>query len=193
MEKDEKNYDPPQQDETKRNKMKRHLTLTCFVILIACSGPSTKKAIATIEPKSGSSVSGTIVFSEERGAVKINANISGLGEGPVAIHLHAIGDCYSGDGKSAGGHWNPTNENHGKWGTAPFHSGDIGNININQSGKGKLTIIDRFDRWSIGGDLETNIIGKSIIIHAGVDDMASQPSGAAGIRIGCAIVKKTDG
>ena len=173
--------------------MKRHRILTCIVILGACSGPSTKKAIATIESKNGSSVSGIIVFSEEKGVVKINVNISGLGEGPVAIHLHAIGDCHSGDGKSAGGHWNPTNENHGKWGTPPFHSGDIGNININQSGTGKLTTIDRFGRWSIGGHLETNIIGKSIIIHAGADDMASQPSGAAGIRIGCAIVKKTDG
>jgi len=173
--------------------MKRYPILICIVILVACSGPSTKKAIATIESKSGSNVSGTIVFSEEKGMVKINANISGLGEGPVAIHLHATGDCYSDDGKSAGGHWNPTNENHGKWGTAPFHSGDIGNININQSGKGKLTTIDRFGRWSIGGHLETNIIGKSIIIHAGVDDMASQPAGAAGIRIGCGVVKKTDG
>jgi len=173
--------------------MKRPLILICIVILAACSGPSTKKAIATIESKNGSSVSGIIIFSEEKGVVKINVNISGLGEGPVAIHLHAIGDCHSGDGKSAGGHWNPTNENHGKWGTPPFHSGDIGNININQSGKGNLTTIDSFGRWSIGGHLETNIIGKSIIIHAGADDMASQPSGAAGIRIGCGIVKKTDG
>ena len=173
--------------------MKRHLILTCIAILVACSGSNTKKAIATVEPKNGSSVSGAIVFFEERGVVKIKADISGFGEGPVAIHLHAIGDCGSEDGKSAGGHWNPTNENHGKWGTPPFHSGDIGNININQSGKGNLTTIDSFGRWSIGGHLETNIIGKSIIIHAGADDMASQPSGAAGIRIGCAIVKKTDG
>ena len=116
--------------------MKKHLILTCIAILVACSGSNTKKARATIEAKNGSSVFGTIVFFEEKGAVKIKADLSGLGEGPAAIHIHAIGDCGSVDGKSAGGHWNPTNENHGKWGTPPFHSGDIGNIQIDRNGNG---------------------------------------------------------
>ena len=190
MEKDEKSHNPPQQGETESNKMKRHQLLTCIAILVACSGSNTKKAIATIEPKNGSSVSGAIVFFEEKGAVKIKANISGLGEGPVAIHLHAIGDCGSDDGKSAGGHWNPTNENHGKWGKPPFHSGDIGNIQIDGNGNGKLTLVDQYGRWSIGGSPKTNVIGKAIVVHVGEDDMSSQPSGDAGARIGCGVINK---
>jgi Cu/Zn superoxide dismutase len=93
LEKDKKSHNRPQQGKTESNKMKRHLILTCIAILVACSGPNTKKAIATVEPKNGSSVFGTIVFFEEKGVVKIKADISGLGEGPVAIHLHGIGDC----------------------------------------------------------------------------------------------------
>ncbi|MBC8344821.1 MAG: superoxide dismutase family protein [Candidatus Marinimicrobia bacterium] len=170
--------------------MKIQLILLCTFVFVACSTSSAKKAIASIESKNGSSASGTIVFSEEKGAVKIKATISGLGEGPVAIHLHSVGDCSSDDGKSAGGHWNPTKEDHGEWGKAPFHSGDIGNINVDPNGIGKLTLVDQHGRWSIGGTTETDIIGKSIIIHAGMDDMASQPSGAAGMRIGCAVIKK---
>ena len=192
MEKDEKNQDRPQEDDRESNKMKRHLILTGIALLVACFGPNTKKGIATIEAKNGSSVFGTIVFFEERGVVKIKADISGLGEGPVAIHLHAIGDCGSVDGKSAGGHWNPTNENHGKWGTSPFHSGDIGNIQIDENGKGKLTIVDQYGRWSIGGSPNTNVIGKAIVVHVGEDDMSSQPSGAAGARIGCGVIKRKD-
>ena len=30
-----------------------------------------------------------------------------------------------------------------------------------------------------------NILGKAIIVHQGIDDFISQPSGAAGSRISC--------
>ena len=89
------------------------------------------------------------------------------------------------DGSSAGGHWNPTDDEHGKWGTPPFHSGDIGNLIINDDGVGKLVLKDRFKRWSITNPGENNILGRAIIVHAGSDDMQSQPSGAAGKRIAC--------
>ena len=42
------------------------------------------------------------------------------------------------------------------------------------------------DQWCINcNDDNKDLIGKSIIIHNGADDYVSQPSGAAGIRIGC--------
>ena len=41
----------------------------------------------------------------------------------------------------------------------------------------------------LGPDETKNIIGKSVVIHDGVDDFTSQPSGAAGTRVGCGTIK----
>ena len=112
-------------------------------------------------------------------------------DSPAAVHLHGVGDCSADDATSSGGHWNPTEENHGKWGEPPFHSGDIGNIKVDDSGKGRLTLIDQHNRWSIGGPPETNVIGRAVVVHQGKDDMTSQPSGAAGKRTGCGPVIAT--
>ena len=164
--------------------------LVCTIFLLTACGNNEKKAIATIEAKSGSTVSGTVTFIEKDGIVVMKAALSGLSQGNHAIHIHAIGDCSAPDGKSAGGHWNPTNENHGKWMEAPFHIGDIGNLVVGADGTG--TIERETNLWSIGGkEANKNVVGHAIIIHEGPDDFSSQPSGAAGPRIGCGeIVRK---
>jgi len=141
-------------------------------------------AVADIIAKNNSGVSGTVAFTETDGRVFMTATISGLTPGNHGIHIHAIGDCSAEDGSSAGGHWNPTNVDHGKWGTAPFHKGDIGNIVADSNGSGTISL--ETDLWCINCEDETkNIIGNSIVIHEGSDDFTSQPSGDAGIRIGC--------
>lgn len=145
-----------------------------------------KKVTMALAPKSDSNVSGNVVFTEEDGSVSMTAVISGLEAGEHAIHIHASSDCSSPDGKSAGGHWNPTAQQHGKWGDdAGYHKGDIGNFIADESGNG--TISFSTDEWCIGCDDETkNILGKGVIVHAGADDFTSQPSGAAGARVSCA-------
>ena len=164
--------------------------LVCTIFLLTACGNNEKKAIATIEAKSGSTVSGTVTFIEKDGIVVMKAALSGLSQGNHAIHIHAIGDCSAPDGKSAGGHWNPTNENHGKWMEAPFHIGDIGNLVVGADGTG--TIERTTNLWSVGGkEAKKNVVGHAIIIHEGPDDFSSQPSGAAGPRVGCGeIVRK---
>jgi Cu-Zn family superoxide dismutase len=164
--------------------------LVCASSLLAACNTNEKKAIATIEAKSGSTVSGTVSFIEKDGIVTMKAALAGLSEGNHAIHIHAIGDCSAPDGKSAGGHWNPTKENHGKWMEAPFHIGDIGNLVVGADGTG--TIERETNLWSIGGkEANKNVVGHAIIIHEGPDDFSSQPSGAAGPRVGCGeIVRK---
>lgn len=144
-----------------------------------------KKVIMTLESKSESSVIGNVVFTQDQGIVTMIAVLSGLTEGEHAIHIHEKADCSSSDGKSSGGHWNPTAEPHGKWGnTTGFHKGDIGNFNANASGHGTITKIT--DEWCIGcGDDTKDILGKAIIVHKGIDDFTSQPSGAAGSRVSC--------
>ncbi len=139
----------------------------------------------TMEPKSDSSVQGEVVFTEENGGVKMTATFSGLSEGEHAIHIHEKADCSSADGKSTGGHWNPTNEPHGNWGAAEgYHKGDIGNMTADTEGNATLEFST--DQWCIGCDDENkNIVGKAVIVHQGVDDLTSQPSGNAGARVSC--------
>jgi len=137
-------------------------------------------------PKSGSDVKGTVTFSQENnGQVMMMAYLSGLTPGEHAIHLHETADCSSEDGKSTGGHWNPTFEPHGAWGAEEgFHRGDIGNFTADADGN--ATVHFMTDLWSLGGEDPTkNIIGKAVIVHQGEDDLVSQPSGAAGARISC--------
>src|SRR2546425_8585933 len=102
-----------------------------------------KKAVAVLESKSGSHVTGKATFREADGKVTLNLEIDGAEPGTHAVHLHEKGDCSAPDGASAGGHWNPTHENHGKWGTAPFHRGDIGVIDVGADGKGILRSEER--------------------------------------------------
>lgn len=153
---------------------------------IKVGGAKTAKAI--LSGCSDSEMNGIVEFTEKDGVVKMNARMNNVNQGMHGFHIHAIGDCSSADGKSAGGHWNPTNEDHGKWGTPPFHKGDIGNFKADKNGVGSINI--KTDLWCIGcGDEMKDIVGKSIIVHAGEDDCTSQPSGAAGARIACGIIE----
>ena len=139
----------------------------------------------TMEPKSDSKVTGDVTFMEEGGEVKMMAMLTGLTEGEHAIHIHDKADCSSADGKSTGGHWNPTSTPHGKWGAAEgYHKGDIGNFVADAEGNAKVEFAT--EEWCIGCDDDTkNIVGKGVIVHQGVDDFTSQPSGAAGARVSC--------
>ncbi len=138
-----------------------------------------------MEPKSGSDVKGEVSFTAKDGTVTMKAMLTGLTPGEHAIHIHQTADCSSDDGKSTGGHWNPTNEPHGKWGAEEgYHKGDIGNFTADADGN--ATVPFSTDQWCIGCEDENkNIVGKAVIVHQGVDDFTSQPSGAAGSRVSC--------
>ncbi|WP_310994374.1 superoxide dismutase family protein [Aequorivita marina] len=144
-----------------------------------------KSIMVAMESKSGSTATGEVVFTEEDGMVKMEAKFTGLTPGTHAIHLHEKADCSSDDGKSTGGHWNPTHEQHGKWGDAEgYHKGDIGNFEADADGNGSISM--QTDEWCIDCDDENkNIVGKAVIVHDGEDDFVSQPTGDAGGRVAC--------
>ncbi len=144
-----------------------------------------KQVSIALESKSNSTVTGTVIFTQDGDNVTMVATITGLSEGTHAIHLHEKADCSSDDGKSSGGHWNPTAQPHGKWGAAEgFHQGDIGNFEADADGNGSITFTS--NTWCIGcGDDTKDILGKAVIVHEGTDDFTSQPSGAAGTRVSC--------
>ena len=150
------------------------------------STPSAKQAIATIGPTSDSSVTGMAVFTQNGDQITLTIEIQNASPGIHAVHIHENGDCSAPDGTSAGGHWNPTGVAHGKWGEGEFHLGDIGNITVGEDGTGSIELTT--DLWEIGTGSDIDVVGKGIIVHAGADDFISQPSGAAGARIGCGVI-----
>ena len=159
--------------------------LACSAIL-AVSCTTTKNY--TINSKSGTQTQGTAKFVQTGKNVEMDLNVYKLTPGIHAVHIHEKGDCSSTDGSSAGGHWNPTNHDHGKFGSEAFHMGDIGNLNADKEGTARMVF--KTDKWCIGCKDETkNIVGKSLIIHAGRDDFKTQPTGNAGGRVGCIEIK----
>lgn len=145
-------------------------------------------AMAVISSASGSTVSGEASFIDNGdGTINFELSVKGASPGVHALHLHANGDCSAPDATSAGGHWNPAEVDHGARGNSPkFHAGDIDNmiVGVDSAGLIRMTV----KGWTIGGPDSTNVIGKAIIIHGGADDFTSQPSGAAGPRVGCGVV-----
>ena len=140
-----------------------------------------------LNPKNESNVNGKVRFAQSGDVVKMKAKIVGLSKGMHAIHIHEKSDCSSPDGTSAGGHWNPTAQPHGKWGAETgFHKGDIGNFMVKNDNE-EVVVEFSTNEWCIGcGDKTKDIVGKGVIIHQGEDDFVSQPSGAAGSRVSCA-------
>ncbi|MTH15564.1 superoxide dismutase family protein [Flavobacterium sp. LC2016-01] len=148
-----------------------------------------KTLTVNLEPKSNSTVSGTATFTEKNGKVTFVAKVSGLQPGVHAIHIHEKSDCSAADGSSAGGHWNPTFKKHGKWGSAEYHKGDIGNFTADAKGNGTITLTT--DEWCVGcGDANKDVLGKGLIVHQGTDDFTTQPTGNAGGRVACAGIIK---
>ncbi|WP_370175514.1 superoxide dismutase family protein [Leeuwenhoekiella palythoae] len=160
-------------------------TMTTDATEVQEEAPMSKKLTISLDSKSGSTATGNVVFTEEDGEVSMTAVFEGLEPGMHAIHIHENADCSADDGTSAGGHWNPTKEQHGKWGDAEgYHKGDIGNFEADDNGNGTITMAT--DEWCIDcEDATKNIVGKGVIVHQGADDFTSQPSGAAGARVSC--------
>lgn len=165
--------------------------LTALIIGCKTSTKSNdaKTLTVTLEPKSNSTVSGTATFTEKNGKVTFVAKVAGLQPGLHAIHIHEKSDCTAADGSSAGGHWNPTFKKHGKWGSAEYHKGDIGNFTADAKGNGTITLTT--DEWCVGcGDATKDVLGKGLIVHQGTDDFTTQPTGNAGGRVACAGIIK---
>lgn len=164
--------------------------LSAILILSNCASdqnqysnkaPTVENAVAVIHPKNDSQVMGIVNFENTESGVRVSANLSGLTGTSHGFHIHQYGDCTANDGTSAGGHFNPNGNEHAGPDAMNRHMGDMGNISANESGNATLEYIDATI------SLE-QIIGRGIIVHAGTDDLESQPSGAAGPRIGCGVI-----
>jgi Cu-Zn family superoxide dismutase len=154
-------------------------------VLIAAAKATGQVAIATVQPLGGSAVKGFVLFTPRDHGVEINADISGLTPGKHGFHIHEFGDCSAPDGGSAGPHFNPEGTPHGAPGAAASHAGDYGNLEADASGHAVLKYVSH--RITLDQSA-TGVLGRSVIVHEKADDMTTQPTGAAGGRIGCGVI-----
>ena len=144
-------------------------------------------ATAVLEPRSGSGVSGNLKFTQFGDVVRVTGEIRGHAKGPKGFHIHEKGDCSAADGMSTGGHFNPHKARHGGPYDPVKHAGDLGNITFNEQGVAKVnfTVGD----ISVSSSRPDGIIGKAVIVHAAQDDFKTDPTGNAGGRVACGVIK----
>jgi Cu-Zn family superoxide dismutase len=141
-------------------------------------------AVCILYPTEGSETSGIVKFNQTLEGIKIVADVNGLTPGKHGFHIHEFGDCSRLDGKSAGGHFNPDDKKHGAPDGSERHIGDLGNLVAGEDGKAHYEWID--SHISFTGS--NSILGRAIIVHAGEDDLTSQPTGNAGARLACGVI-----
>lgn len=134
-------------------------------------------------------IKGIVIIKDVPGGSVVYANIKGLppyqpakGDkapiGPFGFHMHEFGNCNLENGgsfKGAGGHYNPTNQPHGN------HAGDFPVLFSNNG----IAMMNFFtNKFKV-----KDVIGRSIIIHENPDDYRTQPTGNAGRRLACGVIK----
>jgi superoxide dismutase, Cu-Zn family len=141
-------------------------------------------AVCVLYPTQGNEVSGKVTFTQVNDGVKVVIDLKGLSKGKHGIHIHECGDCTAPDASSAGGHYNPAMKSHGAPMDATRHAGDMGNIEADATGNAHLEYVDK--TISLSGD--ESIIGRSVVVHKGEDDLKTQPSGNSGPRVACGVI-----
>ncbi|HWA13907.1 MAG TPA: superoxide dismutase family protein [Burkholderiales bacterium] len=170
------------------------LAAACAGMVVGCAGNKggtrydDPSAIAVLEPTQGNSVRGAVDFVRTGNDVTVTVSLSGFAPNSThGIHIHEIGDCTARDGSSAGGHFNPMGAEHGGTSGAKRHGGDLGNIQADATGNVVATV--KIDGVAFGTGTDS-IVGRSLVVHAGADDLKSQPAGNSGARIACGIITR---
>ena len=158
------------------------------MLLAGCATtPSGPSAVAVLEPTKGNTAGGKVTFLQKGDKVIVVAQVSGLTPGAHGFHIHEKEDCSSGDGMSAGGHFNPQGKPHGNPGDAEHHAGDMPMLAADGYGDAKLTA--ELAVITVDSGAATNLIGKSVIVHQDADDYKKQPTGNSGARVACGVIR----
>lgn len=147
--------------------------------MYACS--ARPDAVACVSGgEEASCLAGEVRFYQECGSVLVVADVSGLpqrdGSGFFAFHIHEGGSCCGAGFPETGGHYNPTGVPH------PEHAGDLPAL-LSCHGNAHLAV--RTDRFCV-----RDILGRTVVIHSGSDDLHSQPAGNSGTKIGCGLIRR---
>jgi Cu-Zn family superoxide dismutase len=168
-------------------------TLPVIAIAALCAGCAAMSApapsaLAELVATTGNSAAGTVAFTQKGDKVVVHARVSGLAPGAHGFHIHEKGDCSSGDGMSAGGHFNPFGKPHAYPTIEDRHAGDMPMLAADASGNAVMTA--ELDVITVGSGV-ADVIGKAVIVHKDPDDFKTQPTGNSGARVACGVIRRS--
>jgi len=130
---------------------------------------------------------GRVDIFKDGSGLKIEVVARGFAPGTYGMHIHTVGQCTPPDFASAGAHWNPTHAQHGRDNPMGAHHGDLPNLVVEAGEIGRASI--QLVGTPLAGDhgvLDAD--GAAFVIHAGPDDMKTDPSGNSGGRVACGVI-----
>jgi Cu-Zn family superoxide dismutase len=150
-------------------------------------GPEKKalKAEADFEAVDTIKLDGTAKLTEVDDGVQLVIEVEDAPPGKKGIHVHEKGDCSDIAGKSMKEHLKGDGHRHGLPTTAERHLGDLGNIEIDKEGNGKLETVVKTANLRTGEDPKS-FLGRAIVIHTS-EDTEKDPGGTP---IACAVIKE---
>lgn len=140
------------------------------------------RAVATLADAADRPV-GRATVSDVAGGVRVTLQVAGLAPGLHGAHLHAVGRCEAPTFATAGPHWNPTGRQHGAMNPQGPHLGDLPNVIVGTDGRGTLGAV--IPGATVASLLDAD--GAAMIVHAGADDLLTDPSGNSGARVACGV------
>jgi Cu-Zn family superoxide dismutase len=166
-----------------------HTAAVC-ALLAGCAsmGDDGMRATAQLQPTKGNKTLGEATFEQVGDKVHVIIYVQGLKPGQEhGLHIHEVGDCSSGDGMSAKGHFNPYGKPHGQPGSSDRHAGDLPSLKSGKDGRAKVDVMADIITVQPG---PTSIVGRAVIVHADPDDYRTQPTGNAGARLACGVIRR---
>lgn len=165
-----------------------------LLIIVACTlvtGCSTvapgSRASAELKDKDGKSV-GRADFREVADGVLVRLEVKGLAPGLHAVHVHTVGKCEAPGFTTAGGHFNPGGKKHGLKSPDGAHAGDLPNMLIAKDGSGRFEALTDSITLKAGSNSVFDADGSALVVHVGVDDYMTDPTGNAGDRAACGLI-----
>lgn len=140
------------------------------------------RAVAMLKTSTGADA-GRATATEVAGGIRYTLDVKGLPAGTHGAHIHTVGRCDAPDFTTAGGHWNPTAMKHGSMNLQGPHEGDLPNLIVDSAGRGTIGM-------TVPGATMAQMLdadGAAIVVHAGPDDLMTDPSGNSGGRIACGV------
>lgn len=123
--------------------------------------------------------------------VLLTVEVAELTPGVHALHVHETGRCEGPSFESAGGHYAPRGHAHGVRTAEGKHAGDLPNLHVPDNGRVAVEVLA--EGVTLHPHLPHTLFdedGSAVVIHAGADDYESQPSGAAGSRVACGVIRR---
>jgi Cu-Zn family superoxide dismutase len=162
------------------NKVFAIIVFVCTAAMLQVTGQKNNTKVEFVNGQ-GQPVGTATLSPAKDGGVEVALDLKNLTPGRHGIHFHETAKCEGPAFTSAGGHFNPENKKHGLQNPQGSHAGDMNNFTVLKDGTAKTTVIASHMKMGVE---------SALVVHAGMDDLKTDPAGNAGERVACGVVAK---